>query len=282
MALEKRRAVYGDAHLDVAETLFYLGKVHRIMDTPLAEADFRMALRITQELLGKDHPLTACTQAHLAYVLEAFDEEGKLEEAERLCRKSLAVLRRAPDDLHEGKCLPRCLQFLGDILVSRGEPEGAVAALTESLQILGQNDSSAGAILGKLGRIARHKGDLTTAESYLRRALAARSQELGDRHLALAWINRHLALTFRDQRRFDEAEAHCLVMLDIYLDSLGIDNRHINETLIDLKSILIARNDISYARQVTGGLMEKLRGAYPGKESRLAELHLHLLVPDGG
>jgi tetratricopeptide (TPR) repeat protein len=260
--------------------------VHRELDVPLAEADFRMALGITQELLGEDHPLTACTQTHLAYVLEAFDEEGKLEQAERLCRESLAVLRRALDDPHDGKCLPTCLRTLAEILDARGDLKGAASALTELLHIeestFGPNSTSTGGTLAALGRLARHKGDLATAESYLRRALAARRQVLGDRHLAQAWVNGQLALTFRDQRRFDEAEAHCLVMLDIYLDSLGVDNRHIDEALIDLESILAARNNATHAREATERVTERLRDACQGDELRLRELLLHLPASQNG
>ena len=101
-----------------------------------------------------------------------------------------------------------CLRTLAVILDRRGDQDGAASVLTELLHIeediFGPNNPSTSGTLASLGRVARQKGDLATAESYLRRTLAARSQVLGDRHLALAWINGQLALTLRDQRKFDE------------------------------------------------------------------------------
>ncbi len=282
MALKKRRGLHGDKHLDVAETLLQLSRVHRECDIPLAEADSRMALAITRELLGEGDPSTARARIYVAYVLEAYDEARNLDEAERLCREALVVLRREPAGSHVGECLPEGLHILGRILASKGDLGGAVAVLTESLDIenhlYGFDSINTGGTLAELGRVARHSGDLARAESYLEQALEVRGQVLGERHLALAWINGQLALTLRDQRRFNEAETYCLTMLDIYLDSLGIENRHIDEALADLSSILTARKDVLHARQVTGEVMEKLRSAYPERESRLADLRTYLFT----
>jgi tetratricopeptide (TPR) repeat protein len=96
-SLAMRRAVLGDEHLDVAESLFHLGLVQLERDDPqkndheLAAKHFGEALAIYRKLLGEDS-LEAADVLNALGVLRAY--AGDEEEAEAHYRESLAIRRK--------------------------------------------------------------------------------------------------------------------------------------------------------------------------------------------
>src|SRR5204862_257834 len=83
------RKLNGNEDLMVAKVLYELAMYLALQNTKLLEAETmnREALAIQHKLLGKEHPDVTMSIDQLARVLQ---QQGKLAEAETLCREELA------------------------------------------------------------------------------------------------------------------------------------------------------------------------------------------------
>jgi tetratricopeptide (TPR) repeat protein len=106
-------------------------------DLKSAELFVTESLRLSEELNFRGHLPVART--YLAVIL---DKDGKRDEADKLIRKSLEMLRR------DGRqsWLPWGLHWKGRIALERGELETARLHLTESLRIFQKNEDNGGQI----------------------------------------------------------------------------------------------------------------------------------------
>jgi tetratricopeptide (TPR) repeat protein len=90
LTLERRRQVFGDAHLETAQSLNNLAVFHLQREGPgdleTATNLFTEALAIRESELGADHPWVANTRNNLANVLLA---NGRPLEAETLFRRAI-------------------------------------------------------------------------------------------------------------------------------------------------------------------------------------------------
>ncbi|MEE9141574.1 MAG: tetratricopeptide repeat protein, partial [Gammaproteobacteria bacterium] len=90
-ALDTRRGLYGDKHVDVAQSQNQLGwNLALNAEYERAEQLYRNALASRRELLGEEHPEVADSMVGLALVLR---DQGEYEEAEQLLRDSLDMRR---------------------------------------------------------------------------------------------------------------------------------------------------------------------------------------------
>jgi len=92
-ALDIRRAVFGDQHPAVANSLCNLGEARRFGgDLPAAESHYRQCLALLRELVGDDHPTVSHALAGLGRVLL---DRGEPKAAVDLLRHALAIRRRS-------------------------------------------------------------------------------------------------------------------------------------------------------------------------------------------
>jgi tetratricopeptide (TPR) repeat protein len=91
-SLAMRRKLYGNEHIEVANSLRHLAEVLGGQGK-LAEANpmLRETLALQRKLLGSEHPRVANTLYTLANVMH---RQGKLDEAEALYRESLTMHRK--------------------------------------------------------------------------------------------------------------------------------------------------------------------------------------------
>ena len=115
-ALDIRRAVFGDQHPAVANSLCNLGEALRLAgDLPAAESHFRQCLALLRKLVGDDHPTVSHALDGLGRVLL---DRGLPKAAVDLLRHALAIRRRSFPPGHqriaesEGD-LGACLTALG-------------------------------------------------------------------------------------------------------------------------------------------------------------------------
>ena len=86
-SVDRRRSIFGDEHLAVAQSLNHLGEVQALKaEYDVAEQNLRDALAVRRVLLGSEAPEVADTLSQLAYVLT---EKGDYAAAEPLIRESL-------------------------------------------------------------------------------------------------------------------------------------------------------------------------------------------------
>src|SRR5262249_2836619 len=126
-----RRALYGDIHPDVAESLYALA--HENMDgaeMPHAERRFRKALDVSGRPPANDLPVAA-SQAGRSILLVA---AGRYEEAEPLLQEALQMRRRLLGPGHFD--VARTLTDLGEIYLTWGDYDKAEACHREQVQIL--------------------------------------------------------------------------------------------------------------------------------------------------
>jgi tetratricopeptide (TPR) repeat protein/CHAT domain-containing protein len=124
-ALDTRRRVLGDRHLDVAQSMNNLAAIAFWMDPDSAEALLQEALTIRRELLGDDHPEVAETLNNLAYQHQG---RGEYEEAQDLFEEALAIRRKHDDEPNKAITLTN----LGCVLSLRGEPQRALLVMSEA------------------------------------------------------------------------------------------------------------------------------------------------------
>src|SRR5262249_32975635 len=97
-ALESRRTILGEQHLDVAHSTNEVGVARQAGgDSPKAQAFFGRARPLFSGALGEEPPPPAIVPANLATVAQA---QGKPAEARRLLTRAGAVLTPARGDDH--------------------------------------------------------------------------------------------------------------------------------------------------------------------------------------
>ena len=121
LTLERRRQVFGDAHLETAQSLNNLAVFHLQREGPgdleTATTLFTEALAIRESELGADHPWVANTRNNLANVLLA---NGRPLEAETLFRRAIDgwSVSLGPEHVRVATGwwgLSRALEELGDL-----------------------------------------------------------------------------------------------------------------------------------------------------------------------
>jgi tetratricopeptide (TPR) repeat protein len=133
-----RRAVAGFERTGLADQPDAYYCVKELAMCRLLQGDAAAAERLLAEILprskqrlGPDHRLTLFLQRVL---VRALAEEGRLEEAESLCKQTLDALRRTAAN-QEGHSTARTLLYLGRVLVEQGKLEEAEPLLQEALTL---------------------------------------------------------------------------------------------------------------------------------------------------
>ena len=205
-ALTVQRGFHGDRHLDVAATLFQLGRLRlqSSNDPNRAEEALREALAIRIALLGDRDTATASTMTELALALRA---QGQFEEAERLARRAVDVHRQ--DGRAESRALGESLHNLAYILRSQNRERVAEQFYREALAIrrrlLEPTHPELFATMGNLAVLLDARGEYAEAESLHREVLAARRERLGAEHPQTLQSLNNLATNLWRTGRFADA-----------------------------------------------------------------------------
>jgi len=183
------------------------------------ESFAREALRIRTRLLGAAHPDLAGDLVALGSVLAP---QGKVQEAERVCRQALAMIEDGA--VHNGDLLAIVLNNLATACHVDGRKAEAVQLYRRLLGI----DRSA-ATRGTAGPFAMNnlalllagRGELDEAARLYRRAIAQFDQQLGPDHPNVAVCLENYAAVLRRQGRRERARVVALRARRIFA---GIDS----------------------------------------------------------
>jgi serine/threonine protein kinase len=147
-----------------------LGTTYRFLeDLQSARYHLEQAVALRRRVLGDEDPATLTSQHSLCAVLH---DQGRLPEAEALCRAVLGARRRLLPAGDAG--IPSSLTLLGLILTDEGDPERAEPMLREALDLFGKafpeghwRTANAQALLGEClsaqGRFAEAEPPLVAA-----------------------------------------------------------------------------------------------------------------------
>ena len=169
---------------------------------------------------------------------------GRLAEAEEVLVQALAIRRQLLPARH--KSLAVTLGNLGHVHEHQRRVDLAWAELSEALDIeRGSNTDPAdqGRLLASLGRVAHQRGDLDTAERYLREALEVHTEHLGEDSPVAGAVWTNLGSVLRDRRDLAGAEAAHRRALAIACAARGERSRDAAIAHNDLGGLLIARRD---------------------------------------
>lgn len=182
-ALEARKKLFGERHLDTAASYYTLAGIQEDQgELARAESSYQHALTIREDLLGREHPDTAQVLNAMGSVLL---QSGQLNRAEAAWRRALAIREKTagPDSIEAAKPLNN----LAAVRQMQGDARDAVEYSERALAIfekrLPPDDLMTANTLNNLGIIyADMLGELTVAEGYYQRALASRQKHFGPDH----------------------------------------------------------------------------------------------------
>lgn len=244
VALEQRRALFGEEHEDVAESLHSIGWLrYEQGDYDAAEAYLREALTLFRRLHPEDRLETAAFLNDLALVLNA---RGKTEEAETYQREALALWQEGRSGEHPD--VATGMANLAVVLVSKGDYPGAAELLRSSLtlrqRLLGPDHPDVATNLNNLAGTVLQLGDYAAAESLFWMSLAHTRRVLGEDHPHLIRDLSSVAFALHHRGRLAEAES-------LYVDALersrrinGDDHPMTTTLLHNLASVLEDRGDL--------------------------------------
>ena len=277
-ALEKRRALHGEEHLDVASSLDRLGKVLKLR----AEYDkalpmHRQALALRRKLLGEEHVDTARSVYELADLLSRM---GDYAEAEPLFREALELRRKL-----RGKKSPEVAESIEGLalnLYEDGNYIDSIKLMREAVAMRrelhdGPHPALADA-LNNLGWMLGGMGQYQEEEQLYREALAMKKVLLGDSHPEIAVGLNNLAFSLQEQGRYDAAEALYLDAIAMQRKLLGVDHPDVAQALNNLAFLAHDKGDLTTAAKLARESLEMARRTLGNEHPQVAQAMQNLAM----
>jgi len=137
-ALALRRALYGNGHRDVAESMMLLGDpLRETAAYDRADSLLREALALQRTIHGDAHIDIVRTLNGLALTIES---KGAFDEAEQLLREAVALRRRVQEEAPPDEAT--LLQNLGEVLREKGDYDNAQSVLLEALTLQKKSEAN--------------------------------------------------------------------------------------------------------------------------------------------
>ncbi len=269
-ALAGRRAVLGNDHASVGESLDHLARLKRELGTTTeAEALYREALAIKRRTLGPAHPSIALTLNNLA---NAVRDRNAFAEAEALAREGLDMRRALLGDEHAD--VAESLHDLSAVLWLKGDFAGAEtqfrATLALDRKIHGDGHPVVAIDLNSLGQVLTDRGASEEAEAVLRESHAIVTRLYPYEHRETAMSLRDIGAALVPQRRFDEAEALLREAMAIHERISGRQSDGVWHCLLRLGRSRLARGDLAGAEAVFSEYLAIGRHLFGGADARVA------------
>lgn len=182
-ALEIRRALYGEEHMDTAFSRGNVGRTLRSLgDIEGALRELEAVLATRERLLGPDHPDVGQSANEIANL---YHDLGRVPEAEANYRRAIAIARQG--DGSGSSALAFALNNLAILLEQAGRFEEAEPLYRESIEIRRRHAGDDGLRVVKAEQnyavLLSRLGRLEAAQALLEHALALRQRELGTGHV---------------------------------------------------------------------------------------------------
>ena len=269
LALDRRRALFGPSHPDVAASLVALGDL-RVDQAQLEDAEglVRQGVAIAEATLPPNDPGVVHALAELGRVLE---ERGSYDKAipimQDVVRRDTAA-RAAPVDLGAN------LSTLADINFYAGHYDASDSLNRQVLaiyqQTFGSRHPQVAEILVNLGASQQERGNYKDAERYDREALAMTRAFYGDSNPATALDLTMLGRALEFQNRFDEADTVLRQALVIRERVYGSVHPSVASTLNELGNIAYQRHQYDEAIAYHTRILDIYRKIYGDKHYLIA------------
>lgn len=315
LSLERRRALAGPAHPDVAEALVALGELRAEQARyEEGEALIREGLAIDRRALPAGHPAVRRALSALGQVLQdrgAYDEAiavqeelvtgaepgdspdlagdmsqlasthfyaGHYDTSDSLNTLVLAMSRRLYGDRHP--MVAEDLINLGATQLERGDYAAAEAydrqALERTRDWYGDGHPKTAAGLTLLARALVYQKRNAEADSLLREALAIRERVYGPMHPMVASTINELGNIAVGEERYDEAIAYFSRMVDIYRSAYGGQHYLIGIALSNMASAYTGKREYAKAEPLYRQAIAMYQATLPPEHSTTAIAHIKL------
>ncbi len=253
-ALALNRLLHGDGpNEDLAKSLNTLGTLRQHQGRfDEAEAAFRAALAMREQLYEYDHPLVATSVNNLSALLHYWGKPDTLDEAFQLDERALQVnIKR-----FGARSLQAAQNYnnLAASLHARGESEDLVRAadlMSEALdirrQLLGERHPNTINAISNLANIKYDSGNLGEADRLFRQALEYTRAAMGDEHTRVADVLYGHAPLLVDLGKLDEAIQSLTEALAIYNQALPAGHPYQADTAVALGRALVAAGSLEQA-----------------------------------
>ncbi len=254
-ALELRFEMLGEDHPTSLTTM------NRLADLLWADGRFdeveqldRRTLEIRRRVLGEDHPDTIKSLNGLAATLF---NDGRYAEASRLFEEALAVERRQlgedhPHTLGLGNNLAAAYLELGRYAEAERLLREVVASRT---RVLGETHGETAMSIHNLGITLLQQARYGEAEEQLEQAMELRRSEAAESKSFL-FSSSYLADVYREQGRYQEAEALYLSTLRKQRTQLGREDQDTLRTVGGMAELRILQGDLAAAEALIAEILE--------------------------
>ncbi len=246
-ALQARRQLFGEEHLEVAESQHELAKLYSIQDDSRGEGLHRRALQIRQDLLGPDH-------ADIARSLRGLGSH--YYQTSRPSR-ALLYLKQALDmgQKHlESVEIADILEAIANVHLHNQEPELAEISFQRALEAQeaarGPGHFRLSPTLAALAWIKCEQGDYTPGTSLGRRALQIQEGHLGPQHPSVGNLLDSLAYCHSNQGENDQAVTYASRALEIDQATFGADSLRASVALHNLAIIHFRNSDFRISERL--------------------------------
>ncbi len=233
-ALEQRRSLLGDDHLDTVAAVQALAQLYEDQGR-FAEAEELLsdALERATRLDGPNGRVTINIQAQLAGV---YEDLGRLEEAEEAHTAAVEAAREhlGPEDYDTLSMT----SDLAGLYNNTGRMDEAEPLNQEVLAVrkatLGPDHPETLRCINNLALVFQYKGQYDRAEELYQEVIESMTRVLGAEHqdTLLSWNN--LVVLKVLQGHFDEAETICKEILKLQRDKLGPDHPDVLRSIMNL------------------------------------------------
>jgi len=280
-ALDKRKALYGEKHPEVAQSLDRLGEVLKLRaEYGRALPMYRDALALRREMLGNEHVDTARSVYELADLLSRM---GDFAQAEPLFREALATRRKLADA--KSPEVAQSIEGLALNLFDLGKFDDSVKLMREAVAIQrslhnGPHPDLADA-LNNLGWVLGEIGQYSETEQLYREALEMKRVLLGDAHPEIAIGLNNVAFVLQAQGKYEAAEPLYLDALTMQRKLLGVDHPDVALALNNLAFLAHDKDDLStaivMARDSLGTYRRTVGGEHPSVAQGMHNLAMWLM-----
>jgi eukaryotic-like serine/threonine-protein kinase len=269
-SLAQRKRLYGDSHLDVADSLLALSVLDQNRgDFAAAEAGQRKALDILRGQLSGEDPRVADALNDLSATLIA---RAKYPEAESVLREALVIHRKAHGTASES--VAGDLSNLGSVLRRAGKLHEAEASHREALAIgrgvFGPVHPKLARQINNLAVVLNDEGRGAEAEALAREALDITRKLYGTEHPDIALQLSNLGSILRARGDYDGAIATARQGLEMRRKLFGPDHEQVAMSLGNLGDLLEEEGDLSAARPLYEEALRIERRVLGNKHPRCA------------
>jgi non-specific serine/threonine protein kinase/serine/threonine-protein kinase len=256
-ALDLRRRVLGDKHLETLTTMFTLASIlSELGQVGEAESLFSRVLEARQRRLGEDDADTLKTAGKLG---QAYMQEGKFAQAERLLKQTLERQRRvlgAEDYETLGSTF-----MLGNLYMREARYPEAAALLSSvydtDRRVLGEEHPETLRVANSLAGVYLGQNKLALAEPLFVQILDVNRRMVGDEHPRTLMNLNNLAVLYHTEGKYAQAASLYVKVLETRRRLLG--NRH-PDTLMSAGNLGTLYRDADEYSRAEPLLMEAIDG----------------------